>query len=386
MASVEVGHHDGLPNELFDIILQQLNGDYPTLSQVALTCKLLLSEAQALLYQSLCYTVKVGSLFYSPPDVGPPPRAYILNPSLAKHLKRIVYTESPEGKQHEDMHTILSAAFSNLYPQLKSLEVTFWEGLPPGFLKHGRFKLEVLHMSGSNAPENILRILKRQPELKCLRIASRRRIGIDKIPLPSVANLEVLEGTSSVVLSVLPSRNVKTLVWEPSPLERVQLENFESISAELNALTALSYALSEDLPPFDNIANHLRNLKHLTVEHKWNARATGYARARQSSLIKVMPEYLASLSALRGLTLSISDFHYPQDLDSNHIDKFFLQCPSLRFVDIEQQSGLDSNRVKRQFERWVKRQDGQATKLDKVLQYNKFPRTYYIDSSLFESL
>ncbi|KAF9532590.1 hypothetical protein CPB83DRAFT_847025 [Crepidotus variabilis] len=340
--SIYRGQQPIVPPELIRLVLQYLEGDYTTLLQSSLSCKLLHAEAQPIIYSSLNN------------DDRPPPKLYIDKPSLAKFIRTIKFKEHTGVLEDEAMRKILSRSFAHHMPNLKSLTVDFEREPPKDFLSHGEFQLEELSFECGNYLkdfETTLRYQKQLKKLKSMEWDSR----LPAFPLSVCPELHTLEADASVIKIFLPLHNVRILIWRSlhSEFSRPQvIDNLDYLAKGLRGLKCLRYPLAWNLPSLHNLTLHLSSLQYLAIE--MHLMPTGHSSLREYSILTDLPQDLTAIPCLRGLVLSSSRLYEQSDITTDFMEGIFQGCPRLEFIDVESHRRKPKLPRARCFTRWIR--------------------------------
>ncbi|KAF8968552.1 hypothetical protein BDZ97DRAFT_356749 [Flammula alnicola] len=328
------GHHAPaslLPPELIRPILEHIE-DWQTLRSLSLSCSLLRSEAEVILYRSFTEQNADRQIQFLAALVG--------NPRLAALVQ--IYAVRNNAIQREKVLLDLIRDALPIMVNLKDLAL-FIKGQDAGAIpfQECTFQLDTMcwvEQDGHVDEYPFINWLEMQHSLRELKWLRKMRRGLLS-PL-ACPNLKILRGNQSAIYGVLPGRNITRLHWMSimglgldSPLK------IEEISSELNQLRSLSIQNYFELADYKLVINNLHSLEFLELFEYPDTQTI-------ASFHPLLPPNIKSLVFSFRPTGSHQTTYY---FTQKHISAFFACCQHLRRVDVA------SKRIKGEdyYQRWT---------------------------------
>ncbi|KAF5354064.1 hypothetical protein D9756_007351 [Leucocoprinus leucothites] len=260
-----------IPQEIYDIIIDQANPHRSTLYNLCLVSSSFLPQAQRTLYQNLNISddgfalcsgwlidaTRAMSLFRTLTEH---------NPALAKYVHSLYHRLASHHDSPDSLYWNLFRQALRRLTNLKRLTITCIN--PVLDLYTGcSFRLEVF---GSDracdepvVQEAILQHLAAQPNLRSLYAWKLFRHG-EHLPLYLCPNLDALTGDRRTIEGILPGRSVSRLTWIPDSGEDTSSPPL-SISAELSNIRILSLGGYYKRPSLRLVIPYLPSLQVLRL-------------------------------------------------------------------------------------------------------------------------
>ncbi|KAJ3505103.1 hypothetical protein NLJ89_g7590 [Agrocybe chaxingu] len=348
-----------LPVEIIDLIIEHLEGDYPTLAAVALSNRHLCEQSRPLLYSSV--------FTWNPSERrrGPPVSAFVADPKFSQYLHSLIFYS--ESREDEIWVFLKPGPIFNSMRNLKELDVATSPEGPPDDILIGNcpFKLKVFCWNRAVAADEfsgLIKFLEQQDELEYL-AADQSFPRKEDLPYPASLlptfgkKLKYLHGNIGIIETVLPGRRIPTLIW--NPLSGDPRRAPQNVVEELGFVIAFSHCSTALALPFTDLRHFFPSLQFLELV---------------DGDFDVDYEAISDLPSLVGLILRPYTI---LQLSVAQLRDIFLRCPKLKFVDVEKR---DVNRhvpykEKRCFDRWMwdPRNEGSYPSIqDTILEYVDF--------------
>ncbi|KAF8968559.1 hypothetical protein BDZ97DRAFT_2072918, partial [Flammula alnicola] len=315
---VEVhGHHAPaslLPPELIRPILQYIE-DWQTLLSLSLSCALLRSEAEVILYRSFTEQNETRQIQFLATIVG--------NPRLAALVQ--IYAVRTNAIYPKKVFLGLIGDALPVMVNLKDLAL-FIKGQDAGAIPFQECTFQLDTMCWVERDKHVdeypfINWLETQHSLRELKWLRRLRRGLLS-PL-ACPNLKILRGNQSAIYGLLPGRNITRLHWmsimgrgPDSPLE------IKEISSELNQLRSLSIQNYFELADYKLVINNLRSLEFLEL--------FGYPDTITTPFLPLPPNLKVLVFSFR----PIQGYRTTYLVSVRDIPILFARCQHLQRVDI----------------------------------------------------